>query len=98
MKFLLIEQLVKFQERTLIGKICRIIGKILFGKLNYITGIDPKGIEFFKTTTSRKIDELWKKLSIEGYSNLNETVDFVSAKNNFYDLRKERRRTIKNVN
>ena len=93
MKLILLKEYIKFQDKTVVGKIFRGIGKLLFGKLTYLTGVDTTGKEFFKTTTSRNVDSLWKKLSEEGYKNLNDTDNFESAKNNYYELRKTRRRS-----
>ena len=92
LKRLMTGQYAKFQNKTLVGKILRLFGRIFFGKTVYLTGLDQNGIEFFKITSSRTVDSLFKRLSEEGYSNLNETEDYDMAEASFKQLRKNRRR------
>ena len=92
MKRFLTGQYAKFQNKTLVGKILRLIGRIFFGKTVYLTGIDPNGMEFFKITSSRTVDGLFKRLSEEGCMSLNDHKDYDNAESEFKQLRKNRRR------
>lgn len=93
MKLLFIKQYIAFLDKTLVGKILRFLGRVILGRLTFLTGINLQGKEFLKITTSYFVDNIWKKLSEQGFSNLNETEDFDSAKTHYNELRKTRRRS-----
>ena len=92
LKRFIIKQYIKFHKKTVVGKIFNFIGKIVFGKIAFVTGYDPNGKEFYKTTTTRSLDKLFVKLKETGYSELEEHTDVESVENALKSLAVNRRR------
>jgi hypothetical protein len=93
MKRYLTKQYIQFQRKTFVGRIFSFVGKLFFGKMVFLTGVAPDGLEFFKISATGKIDYLYKQLTEEGCINLTESDTFESADATFKQLRKTRRRS-----
>lgn len=89
---LFIKQYIKFQQKTVIGKIFNFFGKIFFGKIAFVTGYAPDGKVMYKTTTSRRLDKLFVVLKETGYSELEEHTDINIVENALKSLASKRRR------
>jgi hypothetical protein len=83
---------IKFLKGNLLGKLINFFARILFGKLAFVTGYGPDGREFLKTTTTRRLDSLFRSLKEGGYSQLDEHSALESAESSLKSLAVERRR------
>ena len=92
LKRYLIKLYIKFHKKTVVGKILNFIGKIVFGKIAFVTGYDPNGKEFYKTTNTRSLDKLFVTLKETGYTELEEHTDVDGVENALKSLAVQRRR------
>ncbi len=93
MKRYLTAQYIHFQKKTVVGRIFSFMGRLVFGKMVFLTGVAPDGLEFFKISTTRKIDHMYQRLTEEGCTSLTESETFETADATFKELRKTRRRS-----
>lgn len=75
-----------------VGKVFNFMGKILFGKITFVTGYNPDSKEFYKTTTTRRIDKTHDTLKETGHTELEEHADLESVENALRSLAAARRR------
>jgi|GEM_PF-2832915 len=87
----LIKQHMNFLKKTSIGKIFNFFGKIIFGKIVFVTGYAPDGKEFYKSTTNRKLDKLFVTLKETGHTGLEEHTEIDSVENALERLATNRR-------
>ena len=86
-----IKQYISFLTKTTLGKFFNFFGKIFFGKIAFVTGYAPNGREFYKTTTSKRLDKLFVALKESGHTNVEEHSDIESVENTLRNLGKARR-------
>ena len=87
-----IKQYIHFLTKTTLGKIFNFFGKLLFGKIAFVTGFAPGGKEFYKTTTTKQLDKLFVTLKDTGHTELEEHKDIESVENALRNLGTARRR------
>ena len=92
LKRFLLKQYIKFLTKTGVGKVFNFMGKILFGKITFVTGYNPDGKEFYKNTTTRRIDKTHDTLKETGHTELEEHADLESVENALRSLAAARRR------
>ena len=92
LKRFLLKRYIKFLKDSVIGKLINFFAKIFFGKLAFVTGYDPDGKVFFKTSTTRRLDGLFLSLNEGGYSQLDEHTTLESAESSLKSLAVEKRR------
>jgi hypothetical protein len=86
-----IKQYISFLKKTSLGKFFNFFGKIFFGKIAFVTGYAPNGREFYKTTTSKRLDKLFITLKETGHTNVEEHADIESVENALRNLGTARR-------
>ena len=87
----LIKQHIRFLTKTTVGKVFNFFGKLFFGKIAFVTGYAPGGKEFYKTTTSRRLDKVFVNLKETGHSDLEEHRDLDSVESTMRSLASRRR-------
>lgn len=89
---LFIKLLIRFLTKTIVGKFFNFFGKLLFGQFAFVTGYNPVGFEFYKTTTTKRIDKLFLMLKETGYTQLAEHDNMDSVEITLRNLATARRR------
>lgn len=89
---LFIKLITRFLTKTIVGKFFNFFGKLFFGQIAFVTGYNPVGFEFYKTTTTRHIDKLFLTLKETGYTQLEEHDNMDSVENTLRNLATARRR------
>jgi hypothetical protein len=89
---LLIKLHTSFLTKTRIGRFFNFFAKLFFGKIAFVTGYDTDGKEFYKTTTTKRLDKLFVVLKETGHTELEEHTYLESLENTLKNLATTRRR------
>jgi hypothetical protein len=89
---LLIKLHISFLTKTTVGRFFNFFAKLLFGKIAFVTGYATDGKEFYKTTTTKRLDKLFVILKETGHTELEEHTDTESVESSLRNLAASRRR------